>query len=331
MDAHAILHQLAHAKEIPFEALVCAGAHREELTPLFLAEIESWTAATPEERVADAPRTGSMLFIVHLLAEWGESRAYRPVVRLLRLPPDDVGAALGDALTVTTSRVLASLFDGDPEPLFALALDPGADEFARGSALECLASAAVEGRLEREAVVRFLREAPTALQPKDECYAWVAWLEAVALLGLEDLAPNVREAFDRGWADETWLDYADFERDLRHALAHPEAPWGELEQVLPWADTAAAFATWSFGDDDDLGDDDAWDDDLSDEELMAWAAERDPIQLAMLGEVLGRNAGDDPPTWALPGEPVVNPHRHVGRNDPCPCGSGKKYKKCCLA
>ena len=21
----------------------------------------------------------------------------------------------------------------------------------------------------------------------------------------------------------------------------------------------------------------------------------------------------------------------LGRNDPCPCGSGKKYKKCCLA
>ncbi|MBC8391880.1 MAG: SEC-C domain-containing protein, partial [Deltaproteobacteria bacterium] len=20
----------------------------------------------------------------------------------------------------------------------------------------------------------------------------------------------------------------------------------------------------------------------------------------------------------------------VGRNDPCPCGSGKKFKKCCL-
>jgi uncharacterized protein len=25
-----------------------------------------------------------------------------------------------------------------------------------------------------------------------------------------------------------------------------------------------------------------------------------------------------------------SPDRHVGRNDPCPCGSGKKYKKCCL-
>ena len=28
--------------------------------------------------------------------------------------------------------------------------------------------------------------------------------------------------------------------------------------------------------------------------------------------------------------PVTNPLRGVGRNDPCPCGSGKKYKKCCL-
>ncbi len=22
---------------------------------------------------------------------------------------------------------------------------------------------------------------------------------------------------------------------------------------------------------------------------------------------------------------------NIGRNDPCPCGSGKKYKKCCLS
>ena len=29
-------------------------------------------------------------------------------------------------------------------------------------------------------------------------------------------------------------------------------------------------------------------------------------------------------------KPIVNEHRDVGRNDPCPCGSGLKYKKCCL-
>jgi uncharacterized protein len=28
--------------------------------------------------------------------------------------------------------------------------------------------------------------------------------------------------------------------------------------------------------------------------------------------------------------PIINSEPKVGRNDPCPCGSGKKYKKCCL-
>ena len=28
-------------------------------------------------------------------------------------------------------------------------------------------------------------------------------------------------------------------------------------------------------------------------------------------------------------DPIVNASPKVGRNDPCPCGSGKKYKKCC--
>ncbi|MBD3334727.1 MAG: hypothetical protein GF355_04370, partial [Candidatus Eisenbacteria bacterium] len=29
------------------------------------------------------------------------------------------------------------------------------------------------------------------------------------------------------------------------------------------------------------------------------------------------------------GKTVVRAQPKVGRNDPCPCGSGLKYKKCC--
>lgn len=41
------------------------------------------------------------------------------------------------------------------------------------------------------------------------------------------------------------------------------------------------------------------------------------------------------PEVAQGGEPLPRPETYkregpkVGRNDPCPCGSGKKYKKCC--
>jgi preprotein translocase subunit SecA len=44
--------------------------------------------------------------------------------------------------------------------------------------------------------------------------------------------------------------------------------------------------------------------------------------------------GASPEAMAMPERPMPAAHRpsnqpKVGRNDPCPCGSGKKYKKCC--
>ncbi|MCU1295713.1 MAG: preprotein translocase subunit SecA [Bryobacterales bacterium] len=37
------------------------------------------------------------------------------------------------------------------------------------------------------------------------------------------------------------------------------------------------------------------------------------------------------PPRVLPPAPVQRAGQKVGRNDPCPCGSGKKFKKCCLS
>ena len=38
-------------------------------------------------------------------------------------------------------------------------------------------------------------------------------------------------------------------------------------------------------------------------------------------------AGDEAGT-AVEAQPFVRAGEKVGRNDPCPCGSGKKYKQC---
>ncbi|MGC1729949.1 MAG: SEC-C metal-binding domain-containing protein, partial [Steroidobacteraceae bacterium] len=39
-------------------------------------------------------------------------------------------------------------------------------------------------------------------------------------------------------------------------------------------------------------------------------------------------AAAPPPPEAESGSPFVRGERKVGRNEPCPCGSGKKYKHC---
>ena len=39
--------------------------------------------------------------------------------------------------------------------------------------------------------------------------------------------------------------------------------------------------------------------------------------------------GEDEAPLPPPVEPIRNDKDAPGRNDPCPCGSGKKYKACC--
>ena len=48
----------------------------------------------------------------------------------------------------------------------------------------------------------------------------------------------------------------------------------------------------------------------------------------------GQQNMSEPPNFSEPDSGIVKQKpirvaQHVGRNDPCPCGSGKKYKKCC--
>jgi uncharacterized protein YecA (UPF0149 family) len=38
----------------------------------------------------------------------------------------------------------------------------------------------------------------------------------------------------------------------------------------------------------------------------------------------------EPPPQTYKQMPFISTKKHVGRNDPCPCGSGKKFKNCCI-
>jgi preprotein translocase subunit SecA len=51
-------------------------------------------------------------------------------------------------------------------------------------------------------------------------------------------------------------------------------------------------------------------------------------QHAEYDQALGAAAGDDADTAVAVAPPFVRAGEKVGRNDPCPCGSGKKYKHC---
>jgi hypothetical protein len=77
--------------------------------------------------------------------------------------------------------------------------------------------------------------------------------------------------------------------------------------------------------DDEL--DDEWDDEIDDgldEDFVA-----DDEELVEEDQDYDHDCDD--PHCGHEGVTVRRESPKVGRNDPCPCGSGKKYKKCCLS
>jgi hypothetical protein len=243
-----------------------------------------------------------LFFIFHLLGEWREASAYRPLARLLRSPGDEIDAVLGDGITSTSHRVMAAVFDEDTKPLFDIVLDPEADEFVRSRMCEASAMVVGNGGFSRETAARFLADAFVDLRPQAECFVWNGWMNAVAMLGIEELKPLVRQAFDRGFISPSWTTFDYFERDLAHGVAHPGRPgWQNDGEYTLFGDTVAELSTWYCFTDKYKEDQERW-----------------------------RREAEEEQGRSLESQPHVNPFRNVGRNVPCPCGSGKKFKKCCL-
>ena len=166
MEPEKILHELMHAEGLPREALKAASAQRVEMLPLFVEEIETYLALEPGARAKSTP----LFFIFHLLGEWREKATYRPLARLLRLPGPEIDRIFGDGITATSHRVMAAVFDGDPQPLYDIILDPKAEEFVRAGICEALAIVTLRGELDRAVAGQFLRDAFIEMRPQAECY-----------------------------------------------------------------------------------------------------------------------------------------------------------------
>ena len=62
--------------------------------------------------------------------------------------------------------------------------------------------------------------------------------------------------------------------------------------------------------------------------LTVRVRENEELKRKSVAKITAATAGGD---GTVKKQPVRNKAQKVGRNDPCPCGSGKKYKKCCGA
>ena len=112
---------------------------------MFLNDIQEFVSSGTTRIGANA-----LFFAFHLLGEWREKSAYLPLARFLRRPADALEPILGDAKTVTAHRVMASVFDGDPDPLHKIVRDEAADEFIRSRMIDAISMLTLSGELARQ-------------------------------------------------------------------------------------------------------------------------------------------------------------------------------------
>jgi hypothetical protein len=281
----------------PLDALGSADAHRDALVQPLLEVLER---CVTDPDTASEEEAQLFCYALYLLAKWRETRAYSLVIRWLSLPDAASTGLSGDVSTQDGARILAAVCDGDLEPIKRLVLNRDADEFSRGVAVAALALLAVWAEVPRDIIVEYFVWLAREGLEREPSYVWSALATQSADIEALAVFPELRCAYDEELIDLRTVGRA----ELDDVEASPRG--GLLERMKerypPIDDVAEATSWWArFG-------------------RLASNRRAEELALATAGEV-----DNDRPM-----EPYRAPQK-VGRNEPCPCGSGKKYKKCCGA
>ena len=131
-----------------------------------------------------------------------------------------------------------------------------------------------------------------------------------------ELTPNVMRELERvvllRTVDEHWMDHIDAMHELRQGIGL--AAYAQHDPVQEYKNTGfVMFEEMIASIHEQVA-----------RMVMTVRVQGDAPKREAVAKITGESAGDE----TLKKQPVRK-NEKVGRNDPCPCGSGLKYKKCC--
>ena len=296
----------------PVDALRAAQRQRELVTPRLIDVLRK---AVEQVRSEGKVPGNAHWFGVMLLTEFKAREAFPLILEAISLPGDQPYELLGDLITEKLPSILAQFVDS-PDELDRL-IDNQIDKYVRWSAAGTYLLLVRDGRLSREEAVerlrRLLRNVIDNRERMGEADA-TALVVALSYFASPAALPEIEEAFQLHLVDE----FAIGLDEVRADAADDEEAFEESLRICRRTGVVDTVA-----------------------ELSLWF-EEDPFDFESENEQV------EPPSWPARGfdraadtlyeedayEPVAAIRRteeRVGRNEPCPCGSGKKFKKCCGA
>lgn len=234
-------------------------------------------------------------YALYLLGELQDRESFPKIMELVSLPEDELEYLIGDGITGNMQDILYNTYNGDMELLKTSIQNSAVDEYVRSSMLEVLGQLYLDGSLGENEWKDFLKQSVYDGRDYDYLYDDVGYM--LCHCHFADMLPEIRYMFDNNLIDEmsmgTYDSYVDAMFDYREeGEIFCKTPISAAGNLRHWA----MFEQKSKNNISDNSEDDL--------RKMIRGIER---------------------KWNTPPQKIK-----IGRNAPCPCGSGKKYKFCCL-
>jgi Protein of unknown function (DUF1186)/SEC-C motif len=285
------------------EAAVESALHRQiEITPILLNFLDEIIAKY--ESMEDL--YFGHLHALYLLAKFREKEAYPRAIKIMSLPDDWPENILGDTITEDLHNILASLYNGDLASIHTIIEDPKLNTWSRNAALKTLLVLVKEKILERSELILYFKTLFDHLSFENDMDAMTHLVNACCDLYPDELMDQITIAFDRGIVNDSVVDM----RWVKSVLLNSRE--AALEEFLN-------HKHYSFIDDNVISN------------MKHWACffERPEKNVASDFEY---HKPDKTSSYNFTHVlPYTRTSPKIGRNDPCSCNSGKKYKKCCFS
>ena len=298
MEIKEIVKELEHYnEELPKEALQKAMEYKEEMIPELLKMLE-YTKENLENIINEKDEFYGYIYAFFLLAEFREKRAFPYLIDLINKGEEYVEYIIGEDYPDYLPRLLASLYNGEDQALFDIIENDKYDEFIRSSVLQTFAILYLNNEKSREFILNYFRKLINEKEENDNSYLYEEILTETSHLKLKVLKNDIENIY---YLIENEEEKQDLESQLEedneiNRNIYPFKPFYEYIY-----DTVGIMEEWQcfrYIEDEEFENSDDY----------------------KVCQYIMQKREDD----------YIGTKIDIGRNDLCYCGSGKKYKKCCI-
>jgi hypothetical protein len=186
-----------------------ALAERERITPHLISVLEN-VFQNPEKYANRGNDYFGHIYAFMLLGHFRETKAHDVIVDLFSLPNDLPSDLFGDAVTGDLPIVLLRTCGGNTDRIKELILNKNAYDYCRGSALQSLSYAALEGYITREEVLSFYK----GLFSGDEAHPTSCFHDILATcvydIYPEELLQTIEKAYEEELIHSGYIGFENF-------------------------------------------------------------------------------------------------------------------------